>query len=302
MTVPGFKHFLRPVLEIIAEHKRLENARPTVRSLTIKKMKFNDDEISEQLSSGGNRIANRTGWALTYLSKACLIKFPARGLVEITDEGISFLKEHKGPISPKDLTRFEAFNSFKNSSTKPQVRDAVEAVPDERDPEDRIDQAVLEIRDEVASILLNRLRSIDPYYFEAVVLDVMKNMGYGVNSKSIIKTNASGDGGIDGIVHLDPLGLDKIYLQAKRWGQNNSVGRPEIQGFFGALAGRKAQKGVFITTSRFTSEAINFAETVSDALVLVDGAKLAALMIEFQVGVSNRKVITIPEIDSDYFE
>jgi len=171
--------------------------------------------------------------------------------------------------------------------------------PEPLSPTERIDGAIEELNQSLAAELLDTISRGSPAFFEQLVLDVLQKMGYGTSS-AIEHTGKSGDGGIDGIITLDRLGLEKVYIQAKRW--QGSVGRPEIQGFFGALASRRATKGVFITTSRFTNEAVEFASQASDSLVLVDGAHLTRLMVEFEVGVSVERTIKLCHLDSDYFE
>lgn len=165
-------------------------------------------------------------------------------------------------------------------------------------PEERLGVAVKEMRESVAADLLETLAKVSPTCFETIVLDLLHKMGYGANRSDLQRVGGSGDGGIDGVISLDKLGLEKVYVQAKRW--QSSVGRPEIQGFYGALAGQRANKGVFITTSAYTAQAVEFAKSV-ERIVLVDGIKLAELMIDHEVGVSSR-ILKIPKFDSDYFE
>lgn len=301
MAIPGFSAFLRPALELVVEYKEINQARSTLTHYTKELMGFTDEEAAERLNSGGSRLANRVGWALTYLKKAGLIVFPARGVARITPEGEEFLKNHKGPIAVKDLDQFASFKEFRTAKNSPD-QSAVPESEEELDPEDRIDMAITEIKRTVASDLLERLRQVDPTYFEQVVLDLLGKMQYGLNHGKLIRTGGSGDFGIDGIIYMDRLGLDKIYLQAKRWKEGNVVGRPDIQAFYGALAGKRASRGVFITTSKFTKDALDFGGSVSDSLVLIDGEQLALLMVEYEVGVNSKKVLTIPEIDQDYFE
>ena len=165
-------------------------------------------------------------------------------------------------------------------------------------PDDRLEQALTELREGVATDVLELLSQVSPAYFETVVLDVLHKLGYGTSRADLLRVGRSGDGGIDGVISLDRLGLEKVYVQAKRW--QSSVGRPEVQAFYGALAGQRANRGVFITTSTFSQQAVDFAGSV-ERIVLVDGSKLADLMIEYEVGVASRAV-RIPKIDSDYFE
>jgi restriction system protein len=165
-------------------------------------------------------------------------------------------------------------------------------------PDDRLEQALAELREGVATDLLELLSQVSPAYFETIVLDLLHKLGYGTSRADLLRVGRSGDGGIDGVISLDRLGLEKVYVQAKRW--QSSVGRPEVQAFYGALAGQRANRGVFITTSTFTQQAVDFAGSV-ERIVLVDGSKLAELMIEYEVGVASR-AMRIPKIDSDYFE
>jgi restriction system protein len=165
-------------------------------------------------------------------------------------------------------------------------------------PDDRLEAAVAELRATTSAELLETLSRVSPTFFETIVLDVLHKLGYGTSRGDLQRVGRSGDGGIDGVISLDRLGLEKVYVQAKRW--QNSVGRPEVQGFYGALAGQRATKGVFITTSTFTAQAVDFAKSV-ERVVLVDGTKLADLMIDFEVGVSMRPV-RVPKLDTDYFE
>jgi restriction system protein len=165
-------------------------------------------------------------------------------------------------------------------------------------PEEQIEAALAQLRDTVATDLLERLLQVSPTYFETIVLDLLHKMGYGANRGDLKRVGGSGDGGIDGIINLDKLGLEKVYVQAKRW--QGTVGRPEIQAFYGALAGRRADKGVFLTTSSFSRDAVEFAANV-ERVVLVDGRRLAELMIEHEVGVSLKPLFR-PELDGDYFD
>lgn len=188
--------------------------------------------------------------------------------------------------------------SVEGQSTELATNPSTVSQPATISPDDRLEQALKELREGVATELLELLLQVSPAYFETIVLDLLHKLGYGTGRTDLLRVGRSGDGGIDGVISLDRLGLEKVYVQAKRW--QSSVGRPEVQGFYGALAGQRANRGVFITTSAFTQQAIEFAGSV-ERIVLVDGAKLADLMIEHEVGVASRAV-RIPKIDSDYFE
>jgi restriction system protein len=248
---------------------------------------------------------NRIGWAHDRLKRAGLSVSARRGLWRVTDAGLAFLRDRSESLASHEieaLARVPRNSELGQSGPRAGEREVLGPSPPPpatATPGERIDAAIAEINESVASELLDLIGAAPPAFFETLVLDLLHSMGYGASRSDVVRVGGSGDGGIDGIISLDRLGLEKVYVQAKRW--QNNVGRPEIQGFYGALAGRRAQKGVFITTSAFTREAREFAETVADRLVLLDGGHLARLMIEYGVGVS-RKAITVAQVDSDYFE
>jgi restriction system protein len=238
---------------------------------------------------------HRAGWALNLLKNAGLAESPARNSWVITEAGRRYLSEHPDELSSAEVTELQKL--AKSSDEKPDEMADV-SLDDERTPLEQIEGGLEALRRVVAEEILARLAQADPGFFEQVVLDVLHGMGYGANREALQQTGQSGDGGIDGIISLDRLGLEKVYVQAKRW--QSTVGRPVVQGFFGAVSGHRATKGVLITTSTFTREARDYAATVSDSLALINGQQLAQLMIEAGVGVSLRSLY-IPDIDSDYF-
>lgn len=223
----------------------------------------------------------------------------------MTQEGVNWIHAHTLPLTDEEVNHL-AFD-FMNVKLKQQP-DAVDLDPKpaalnkeelaKSSPDDRLDQALIELRGTVAGELLENLLQVSPARFEVIVLDVLHRLGYGGHRDDLQRVGGTGDGGIDGIISLDKLGLEKVYVQAKRW--QNTVGRPELQAFYGALAGQKAKRGVFITTSGFTSQARDFAHSV-EGMVLVDGERLVHLMIENEVGVSSR-LVKVPKLDMDYFE
>jgi len=303
MAVPGFKAFLRPVLEVVSEQVTVKSPRRTLVPFVKEKMKLSDEDVLETLNSGGNRLRNRVGWALTYLKKAGLVSSPKRGVAEITKIGSTFLETHTGDISPKDLTQFESFLEFKkgNKAIEESTVSDLSSL-DELDPEEKINIGYTEIEASIIDELLEKLLEFNPAQFEEFVLDLIRSLGYGKQVGKIVHTGGSGDFGIDGIVHLDRLGLDKIYLQAKRYKLDSKISSSDIQKFYGALSGFRATKGVFLTTSSYQDSALKYAASVSDTLVLLDGKQIAKLMVEYKVGVAAKRVISIPEIDTDYFE
>lgn len=304
MAIPSFRSFLRPVLEIMADQKEVVNPRAKLVPIVKEKMGFSDEEAAERLESGGLRLQNRVGWALTYLKKSGLVKSPKRGVAIVTDDGIEFLRKHDGPIAPKDLEIFPGYLEFKagNKNSEKNGEDTSETNIDEIDPEEKINIGFKEIKNSVIDELQEKLLELTPTQFEELVLNLIQSLGYGIQTGKIEHTGGSGDFGIDGIVHLDKLGLDKIYLQAKRYKPANKISSSEIQKFFGALKGRHASKGIFLTTSSYQQSALEYANTVSDTLVLLDGRQIAEHMIEAKVGVTAKRMIVIPEVDGDYFD
>ncbi len=227
-------------------------------------------------------------------------------LLQLSDHGHALLARSPNGLSQEDLHRIKRVReeaASDNPHEPSQV--AAEALPDpadERTPDERLRQAYEEIRQTQRLDLLRAVRSVSPTRFEAIVLDVLHTLGYGQTRKHLQKTGAGADGGIDGIISLDRLGLEKVYIQVKRYAEDNPVSRPAIQAFLGALSERRASKGVFITTSRFSREARDCAARASDSLVLLDGDELAAIMLDYKVGVSVRETLTLVSVDSDYFE
>lgn len=301
---PTWDEFLRPLLE-------LSKNEPISRRVSVNKIadryKFSDEIRTEKLSKGGLRIKNRAGWAMSALVKAEFIqKHPdIKFNYTITDKGREFLQSHQGPITDKDLKQLDGYiEAWKAASAnkKKSKTDTADNVDfDSSTPEDLIERATGELDDKLRSAVLEQLLGSDPYLFEQMVIDVLVAMGYGGSREEAAQvTKKSNDGGIDGIINEDRLGLDVIYVQAKRW--KNSIGRTEIQSFVGALAGFQAQKGVFITTSDFIQNAEDYADSVGQKIILIDGLKLADLMIEHNVGVTTIETIEIKRLDSDYFE
>ena len=268
-------------------------------------LEFNltQEEQTELLPSGQQTIfINRVGWARTYLKKAGLIHAPQRAHIQITERGREVLKAGLTALNTKFLESYPEFNEFREPSKSGQVVGAAVSTGDDlQTPEESLEQAHQRIRDELAAELLQKILGCSPAFFEHLVVELLVKMGYGGSRKDAgERVGQSGDGGIDGIIKEDRLGLDTIYIQAKRW--QGSVGRPEIQKFVGALSGQRAKKGVFITTSRFTADASEYASLIETKVVLIDGDKLASLMIDFDVGVSTQATYVIKKIDSDYFD
>ncbi|WP_309638275.1 restriction endonuclease [Methylibium sp.] len=306
MTVPTYDKFIEPVLRFLACHLSGAPARE-VHEAEAQALGVSDTDRQELLPSGAQPIyKNRAGWAHDRLKRAGLSSSPRRGFWQLTDEGRAFVAKHSVPLLPKEVEQLAiGFMDVRlrppstgESLASPSLLRAPAIESAVASPDDRLGEALSELRRSVAAELLESLGSVSPSFFETIVLDLLHRMGYGASRADLQRVGGSGDGGIDGVISLDKLGLEKVYVQAKRW--QGTVGRPEVQGFYGALAGQRANKGVFITTSGYTSQAIEFAKSV-ERIVLVDGPRMAELMIDHEVGISARTV-KIPKIDSDYFD
>ena len=302
--IPTYDHFIEPVLRYLGSRPEGAFTRDIQESVA-KAMNLSTEQRAEVLPSGQQAVyKNRIGWAHDRLKRAGLSTSPKRGFWLLTPEGKAYIAKNPAPLGQEAVDVLRTVDP--DSRLKPTTPDALsepgaqEAQPplETESPDDRLARALREINDAVASELLDTIAHSTPQFFEILVLDLLHAMGYGASRTDLQHVGKSGDGGIDGIISLDRLGLEKVYVQAKRWQQ--SVGRPDIQGFYGALAGQRAKKGVFITTSAFTAQATEFARSV-EGIVLIDGARLASLMIEHGVGVSHN-VVKVPKLDSDYFE
>ena len=304
MTVPTYDQFIEPVLRYLARHPDGAPARQ-VHEAAADALGLGDEDRQILLASGAQPMyKNRAGWAHDRLKRAGFSSSPRRGIWQITPAGIRFAADHPAPLAAEQIQRMA--REFVDVRLRPTADAALVApavappiLPDTlASPDDRLGQALTELREAAETELLELLARVSPSFFETIVLDLLHRMGYGANRADLQRVGGAGDAGIDGIISLDRLGLEKVYVQAKRW--QNSVGRPELQAFYGALAGQKAKKGVFITTSAFTAQALDFAKSV-EGIVLVDGARLAGLMIDHEIGISSR-TMRIPKIDSDYFD
>ena len=299
MSIPSYQDFMLPLLTALADGTDRRSAE--VDGLLADRLNLTPDEQATKLPSGVQTIwTNRTGWARTYLKKAGLIASPRRGVIAITEDGRKLLAENPARINTKVLERFELFRQFHG---QPTVLAGLPAEPTDGDetPEETIGNAYRTLRSGLQDEVLQKLKGCTPSYFENVVVQLLVAMGYGGSLKDAGKAvGRSGDGGIDGIIKEDKLGLDVVYIQAKRW--EGVVGRPEIQKFVGALAGQRATKGVFITTSGFTKEASDYAAGVQQKVILVDGAQLTELMIDHGMGVATTATFELKKIDNDFFE
>ena len=302
MSVPTYDRFIEPILRYLAQHPNGAAAKD-VHDAAARELQITDADRQELLPSGAQPIyKNRAGWAHDRLKRAGLSSSPRRGYWQLTQEGVEFAKEHQPPLSDDEVERLAS--DFMDVRLRPQTEiGPVSTVPVDgllkanapASPDDRLGEALDELRHKVATEILEALGTVSPTFFETIVLNLVHRMGYGTSRADLQRVGGVGDAGIDGVISLDKLGLEKVYIQAKRW--QHSVGRPEVQAFYGALAGQRAKRGVFITTSSFTVQAVEFARSV-EGIVLVDGSRLADLMIDHEVGVTARP-IKVPKIDSD---
>jgi restriction system protein len=301
MAIPDFQSIMLPLIEFAND--RLEHSsKASIEHLALH-FGLTDEERKELLPSGKQSIfANRAGWAKTYLSKAGLLESPRRSIFKITQRGIDFLSKKPKTINIGVLRQFPEYLEFVGSTNGNGKAPTVETEEQNNQdtPEEVLEYAYQNIRRTLAQDLLGKVKACSPSFFELLVVELLVKMGYGGSMKDAGKAiGKSGDEGIDGIIKEDRLGLDVIYVQAKRW--NDTVGRPEIQRFVGALAGQGAKKGIFITTSRFSDVAGEYVPRNETKIVLIDGEELAQYMIDFNLGVSPVSSYEIKKIDSDYF-
>lgn len=304
MAIPDYQTLMLPVLAIASEG---ETRVPAAAEKIANTLGLTDDEREEMLPSGKQRLLhNRIHWAKFYMAKAGLISSPKRGLFIATDTGKALLATQPTAINVESLKSYSSFVEFygaaSSGASTNETPAALAATESAITPEEQIDAAHSILTSALRADLLTRILEQTPTFFERVIVDLLVAMGYGgSHENAAMRLGKSGDGGIDGIVDEDRLGLDRIYLQAKRYANHVSVGRPEIQGFVGSLVGLGASKGVFVTTSTFSSRAIDFARGLQQRVILIDGARLTELMVEFGVGVRSSRVVEVKRLDEDFF-
>lgn len=299
MTIPSYEDMMLPLLNYSGDRK--EHSVDEAVEYIKRVFNITEEESAVRLKSGRQSVvSNRVGWARTYLKKAGLLDSHQRARFNITDLGIRVLSEKPPKITDKYLMKFESFQEFqKRGGTK--KSGTTEKDNDAKTPLEILEDSYTTLRSALADELLSNIAKCSPKFFENLVVDLLVGMGYGGSIIDAGQTiGKSGDGGIDGIIKEDKLGLDVIYIQAKRW--EGPVGAKEIRNFVGALAGQKANKGVFITTSCFTKEAIHFVQQIQHKVILIDGQQLAQLMIDYDIGVSTEKVYPVKRVDHDFFE
>jgi restriction system protein len=302
MAIPKFEKFLYPFL---LQLKDKEVSTKEMKEALIKHFQLTPEDCSLKTKSGSAfQLNDRIGWSRQWLRRALFIIIPQRGVYRITQRGLDYLNSHTD-LTQADLLQYPEFAEYSNvtppsnnKSSRQITADDIEAMT----PTEQMDEAFKKINDDLAADLLQKVLEMSPNFFEKLVLDLLLNMGFGSKNKEMaIVTPTSHDNGVDGIIPEDALGLDKIYIQAKRY-TDNPVSKPDIHKFIGALDEQKATKGVFITTNKFTNGAQEAANKASKKIVLIDGKSLADYMIEYNVGVSEKKVYEVKKLDSDYFE
>lgn len=300
MAIPDFQSIFLPLLKACANGK--EHTKQELVPLLAKQFGLTGSELEIKLASGKQGMFdNRVGWAKSYLKQAGLLENPRRGVFKITARGMQVLSENPQPLNVKYLKRFPEFVVFNAGKPKDESKLVESASANSETPDELVAAGYRQLREALVVELLDRIKTVSPSRFEDLVVELLLKMGYGGTQEDAGQVvGKSGDGGIDGIINEDRLGLDVIYIQAKRW--EADVGRPEIQKFVGALAGNKASKGVFITSSGFTKEAKGYASQVNHRVILIDGPMLAELMMDYDLGVSTKEVYTVKRLDSDYFE
>lgn len=302
MPIPDYQSLMLPVLTIAAEG---ETRVPIAAEKIADRLGLTEDEREEMLPSGKQRLLhNRVHWAKFYMSKAGLIDSPKRGVFVISPAGRQLLTSNPQRIDVETLKRIPAFAEFYSTSTTDTATPTPLPMSSASDatPEEQIDSAHAVLTAALKADLLQRILEQSPNFFERLIVELLVAMGYGGSHEDAARQlGKSGDGGIDGVIDEDRLGLDRIYVQAKRYAVTSSVGRPEVQGFVGSLVGRGASKGVFVTTSAFSKQAIDYARGLQQRVVLIDGPQFTELMIEFGVGVRTSRAIEVKRVDEDFF-
>ncbi len=311
MAIPKYSDIFTEVLQVLDGEPMLHRGDLTTKVVDL--MTLTDDERVATFGGGTNIARNRVHWALEFLCQAGAVDRPKRGFAAITDLGRILLREEKPKLTIETLRETEGLKAWKQRSREKAARrrsergeqddlDDVDLSNEGRTPDETIQDSILEIEESVAAQIIQRIKDEEPVFLERVVLKLLHQMGYGSTEDDLEHIGGSGDGGVDGVINQDALGLDQIYVQAKRYSEG-VIGRPQIQAFVGALAGKHAVRGIFITTSSFSRDARDYVENLRETrVILIDGEELARLMIRHKVGVTVVKMIEVPEVDENFFE
>lgn len=304
MTIPDYQTLMRPLLSLV--HERGEIALRDARAELAKRLALTDEELSQRIPSGYTTVwMSRVHWSKTYLSKAGAIDSPRRGVIR-SNARTEELLALDTPIGKGTLFRYAEFRAWlskaadEDGTQETDAASVIGALETETPPLEALEAAHRQLRQETTDDLLERVQVMDPTAFEKLVLQLLRRLGYGGPFGSAEHLGKTGDGGVDGLIKEDRLGLDRVYLQAKRW--TNNVGAPEIQAFVGSLVGHQADRGVFITTSGFSTPAHEYVSNIAHRVVLIDGARLAELMWDTGLGLSTVQTYEVKAIDSDFFD
>lgn len=306
--IPDYQTLILPFLEQLADNKEHE-LQELIKKLSDK-FNLTDEERNELLPSGNQQIINnRVGWVRTYLKKANLLTSPRRAVFKITEQGLEVLKKKPSKIDVKFLQGLDDFKKWQDSyrtsyqskkGNENNIENTIE-LEIEKTPEELLDYSFQKLKEELVIELIERIKNCSPVFFERLVIDLLIKMGYGGSKKEAGEVvGKSGDGGIDGIIKEDKLGLDTIYIQAKRW--DNAVPVAQVRDFAGSLLSKKAKKGIFISTSFYPKSAYEFVSSIEPKIVLIDGKELAELMIQYNVGMASKGIYELKKLDLDYFE
>lgn len=296
MPIPDFESMMLPILSYVHDGK--EHSMSEIEYHLITNFKLSDDEQRKLKPSSTTEtlLQNRMRWARLYLKKANLLDDPRRGFTKITAEGRNALQSKPTKINIEFLKKFPAFLKWQEEIQKRRKQESIPIKKENQSPEDMIIEGIVEIRKGLESEIIDRIAKCPPDFFERMVLQLLEKMGYGDGTV----TGRSGDGGIDGMIKQDKLGLDEIYVQAKRW--QNTIPGKEVRDFAGSLSGKKSKKGIFITTSNFSKDAIDFVKTTDSKIILIDGEQLSKLMFDFNIGFEAGDIYQLKRIDEDFFD
>jgi restriction system protein len=301
VPIPDFQTLMRPVLVAIEGDEPKSNAQ--IRDIVAPPLNVSDEDRQVMLPSGKQALfTNRVAWAITHMAQAGLLDRPQRGRYLLSDRGKTVLKEHPDRVDMSVLAQFPEYQEFRTRKSEKHAEKSLDVVSDELSPSEAVGAIVEESYDTLAAELLDRILAQTPTFLETLSLKLLRAMGYGGREALLEHTGKSGDSGLDGLVRQDALGLDLVGVQAKRYTNENPVGRPEIQAFVGALQGAQTNRGVFVTTGRFSDGARQFADGVGMRLRPIDGKELSKLMVRYNVGVQVRETFELKQIDEEEFE
>jgi restriction system protein len=311
MAMPPFQAFMRPVLEVLSDGS--EPRVSDLRGRVLAQADLSDEDLAETMRGGGNRANSRVHWAVEYLAQARAVERPRRGVVRITDLGRELLAQNPDSVSIATLRPLEGFQDWDRRSREGAARrrlaaagqggiDELDSSPADESPLEQLIAAVDVLERHTATLVVERLREQPPEFLERAVLKLLHAMGYGGSETAGEHLGRSHDGGIDGVIRQDALGIERVYLQAKRYKKDNTVGSAAIREFVGALTGVGASGGVFITTSDFSVDARKYVERLNPRVILINGDELGRLMVQYEVGVAVAQVIRVTELDENFFD